>query len=85
MYEANFSTVQAKISYTSQINITLWGCVGVIVDSWKERLPEILQGYKKEDIWNLDETVCFWWALPDKGFSQKGKQCKGSNVRRESL
>ena len=23
---------------------------GVTVDSWKERLPEILQGYKKENI-----------------------------------
>jgi hypothetical protein len=30
---------------------------GETVDSWKERLPEILHGYKKEDIWNFDETV----------------------------
>ena len=36
-------------------------------ESWKERLPEILQGYKAEDIWNVDETGCFWKALPDKG------------------
>lgn len=33
---------------------------------WKERLPEILQGYKKEDIWNLDETGCFYKALPKR-------------------
>jgi hypothetical protein len=26
------------------------------VESWKERLPELLHGYKKEDIWNIDET-----------------------------
>jgi len=28
---------------------------GDSVRSWKERLPEILKGYKKEDIYNLDE------------------------------
>ena len=49
-------------------------------------LPEILQGYKKEDIWNLDKTVCFWQALPDKGFSQKVNNVKAvKNISRESL
>ena len=43
---------------------------GATVDSWKKRLPHILQGYSAEDIWNLDETGCFWRALPDKGFNQ---------------
>lgn len=47
------------------------------LDSWKERLPEILQGYKKEDVWNLDETRCFWQTLLHLGFSQKVKQCNG--------
>ena len=50
---------------------------GDTVASWKERLPEILNGYAKEDIYNLDETGCFWSALPDKGFGEKGKKCKG--------
>ena len=50
---------------------------GETVESWKEQLPEILEGYKKEDIYNLDETGCFWRALPDKGFGEKGKKCKG--------
>ena len=40
------------------------------MDSWKERLPEILNGC-------LDETGCFWQSLPDKGFGEKGKKCKG--------
>lgn len=43
---------------------------GATVDLSKERLPDILQGYSAEDIWNLDETGCFWRALPDKGFNQ---------------
>ena len=40
---------------------------GDTVDSWKERLPEPIRGYSKEDIWNMDETGCFFKALPDKG------------------
>ncbi len=32
---------------------------GVTIQSWKERLPEILKEYRKEDIYNLDETGCF--------------------------
>ena len=43
---------------------------GETVESWKERLPVILAGYKEEDIWNLDETGCVWKALPDHGFGQ---------------
>ena len=50
---------------------------GDTVTSWKERLPEFLRGYEKQDIFNLDETGCFWRALPERGFGQKGKQCKG--------
>ena len=47
------------------------------VDSWKERLPEIVSKYKKEDIWNMDESGVFWRALPEKGFGEKGKICRG--------
>ena len=50
---------------------------GDTVDSWKERLPELVQGYSKENIWNMDETGCFFKALPDKGLRMKGRQCKG--------
>jgi hypothetical protein len=46
-------------------------------ESWKERLPQILEGYKAEDIWNVDETGCFWKALPDKGLGQMKAECKG--------
>ena len=50
---------------------------GDTVESWKERLPEILQNYTAENIWNMDETGCFWKALPENGLGQKGKACKG--------
>ena len=47
------------------------------MDSWKERLPEIVQGYSKDNIWNMDETGLFFRALPDRGFAQKRQSCKG--------
>ena len=30
---------------------------GATADSWKERPPDILQA---KDIWNVNETGCFW-------------------------
>ena len=47
------------------------------LQSWRERLPEILEGYSERDVLNMDETGCFWKALPQRGFAQKGKMCKG--------
>ena len=47
---------------------------GATVESWKERIPELLQEYASENIWNLNETGCFWWALPNHGFSKKGSE-----------
>ena len=48
-----------------------------MVESWKERLPESLQGYSSRDIYNLDETGCLWRALPESGFGSRGNQCHG--------
>ena len=55
------------------------------VELWKDRLPELLRGYKKQDIWNIDETGCFWKALPDQGFGQKEKECKGGKKCKQRL
>ena len=44
---------------------------GETIDSWKECLPEIIQGYEKHNIWNMDETGLVWHALPDRGFGKK--------------
>ena len=58
---------------------------GSTVDSWKERLPEIVAAYKKENIWNMDESGVFWRALPDKGFGEKGKSCVGGKKYKQRL
>lgn len=58
---------------------------GPTVDSWKERLAEILHGYELKDIYNIDETGCFWRSLPDKGFGEKGKGVqRGQKVKIKS-
>ena len=46
------------------------------MDAWQKRIPELVQEYVREDISNLDETRCFWSAMPDHGFAKKGSQCK---------
>lgn len=56
---------------------------GATVSSWKERLPEILRGYSKKDVYNLDETACFWRALPATGFGEKGKKCAGGKKSKQ--
>ena len=35
-------------------------------------LSEILQGYKREDIYSLDEAVCMWRTLPHHNFAVRG-------------
>ena len=42
-----------------------------------ERLRELCIGYKREDIWNEDETGCFFRALPDKSLPEEERRCKG--------
>ena len=58
---------------------------GETVESWKERLPEIVQGYEKQDVWNMDETDIFWCALPNRGFGQKSKSCKGEKKSKQHI
>ncbi len=34
---------------------------------------------------NLDETGCFLRALPEKGFGEKGKECRGGKKSKQRL
>ena len=55
------------------------------VQSWYERIKNIMQGYKPEDVWNIDETGCFFRALPEKTLSQKNSECKGGKKAKERV
>ena len=56
---------------------------GPTVDSWKERLPELLSGFASDEIYNIDETGLFWKALPDRGFGVKGSAWRGGKKVKE--
>ena len=45
-----------------------------------ERRRELCKGYQVKDIWNMDESSCFFKALPSKDLAQKGKKCKGGKM-----
>ena len=47
------------------------------VESWMERIKELCKGYDQGDILNMDESGCFFKALPAKGLAQKGKKTNG--------
>ena len=47
------------------------------LESWKERSKELIKGWKPENVWNMDETGCFWKGLLDVSLGEKGKRCSG--------
>lgn len=55
------------------------------VTGWFERIVVLTTGYKPEDVWNTDETGCFYRALPDKTLSDKKKECRGGKKAKERL
>uniref|UniRef100_A0A1X7ULT2 DDE-1 domain-containing protein n=1 Tax=Amphimedon queenslandica TaxID=400682 RepID=A0A1X7ULT2_AMPQE len=55
------------------------------VTGWHNRVKSLIAGYSPEDIWNTDETGCFYHALPDKSLSDKATQCKGGKKAKEKL
>ena len=78
--------------WKKRYNVTqLWVCgeagdiQGPTVDSWKERLPEVVAGYTEDNIWNIDEAGLFWKALPDRRFGTKGKECKGGEKSKQQF
>ena len=51
----------------------------------KEKLPQIFEGYNADDIWNIDETGCFWRALPGKELGQMKKESKSGKKSEERV
>ena len=78
-----------KFKTRYKISMTVSGESGEVreetVESWKERLPQILAGYSPEDILNMDETGKFYRALPNKSLSEAAKQCRGGKQSKERV
>lgn len=54
------------------------------LESWKERSRELVRGWKAENIWNIDETGCFWKGLAEVGLNKKeGSRCSGGKQSKQ--
>ena len=56
-----------------------------MINSWNERVKELTRDYSPRDIWNEDETGCFWKTMPQKSLSQKGKRCRGGKNAKQRI
>ena len=48
-------------------------------------LPTLVQGNVPEDIWNEDETFCFFHALPERTVADAKKGCKGGKKAKQRI
>ena len=56
------------------------------VDDWKKKLLAICEGYRPEDIFNIDETGLFFFCeTTNTSFHTKGQDCAGGNNPRRDL
>lgn len=55
------------------------------VDNFLDLLPDLIAGYKPEDIANCDETAFFFRAIPKKTLHKKGEKCFGGKHSKERL
>ena len=47
------------------------------VHSWKEKLPEYLEGWVPQNIWNVSETDQFFRTLLNRSLVEGSKNCTG--------
>ena len=55
------------------------------VDDWKKKLPALCEGYRPEDIFNMDETGLFFRETTNKSFHTKGEDCAGGKQSKERI
>ena len=48
------------------------------MESWMEIIKELCTGYDCQNIWNMDNSGCFFKVLPSKRKAKKGKKTKVS-------
>ena len=50
-----------------------------------KQLPDLLEEFSPDDIFNADETGLFWKCLPDKSLSLKGERCIGGKRSKDRI
>ncbi|XP_035680164.1 tigger transposable element-derived protein 4-like [Branchiostoma floridae] len=56
-----------------------------VTESWKERLPQICEGYDARDIFNMDESGLYYRASTDKTLYAKGDDCSGGKRSKDRV
>ncbi len=56
-----------------------------VCSDWMKQLPDLLQQYNEDDIYNADETALFFKCLPDKTMAFKGEKCSGGKHSKERV
>ena len=59
--------------------------LGETVNALMERLWELIKDYDPVDIWNMDETSCFFKVLPEKSLAEKKSQARGGKKSKTRL
>lgn len=55
------------------------------VMGWFERVQVLTSDYEPEDIWNEDESGCFYRALPDTSLSDREREFRGGKKAKERI
>ncbi|XP_068697449.1 tigger transposable element-derived protein 6-like [Montipora foliosa] len=56
-----------------------------ILESWRERVKELIRGFEPADMWNQDETGTMWKALPEKSLAERSKRCRGGKNAKQKI
>src|SRR5882724_6096375 len=56
-----------------------------IVQKWSQELKTIINGYKPEDVYNLDESALFWRLLPSKTYAFTDESKYGIKKSKERI
>jgi hypothetical protein len=56
-----------------------------VLEDWQKRLPDLLRGYNREDVFNADETGLFYRALPQRTLAIKGDPAKGTKTAKDRI
>lgn len=57
----------------------------VCTDWMPEKLPRIIDGYRKQNVFNLDETGLFYKLLPNKTIEFKNNSCSGGKLCKDRV
>lgn len=77
-FEASNGCLESFIKQHNIHNMTVagevWGFRDETIESWDERAREVTKGWKPQNVWNMDETGCFWKGLPETRLNEKGQR-----------